>query len=224
MSKIGSYDYPDTQVGTLLKALEILVKTFKGETKEEETFAKAIGHSNTKSGGYLQKIADLRRYGFMEKGRFTVTPNGKKVIQPLYPEEKQTALNEGFMGINLWKDLYQRLNGAVPSVEDFKIHISEITGDRDRAYKEGDKIRNLYIDALKYYSEGADKTAKRTSSQIDNKKDNKFEEEKVPEQLIVLRSGETDISMKKTEANITILISILNELKKDLNVKDKEKK
>lgn len=221
MSKIGSYDYPDTQIGTLLKALEILVKTFKGETKEEGTFAKAIGHSNTKSGGYLQKVADLRRYGFMEKGRFTVTANGKKIIQPLYPEEKQTALNEGIMGITLWKDLYDRLNGAIPSPEDFKIHISEITGDRDRAYKEGDKIRNLYIDALKYYNEGADKTAKKNSSQSDKKIDKGNEEEKVPEQLIVLRSGETDVSMKKTEANINILISILTELKKELS-KDKK--
>jgi len=67
MSKIGSYDYPDTQIGTLLKALEILVKTMNGEAKEEKNFANAIGHKNIRSGGYLQKVADLRRYGFIER-------------------------------------------------------------------------------------------------------------------------------------------------------------
>jgi len=220
MSKIGSYDYPDTRISTLLKALGVLVKTMGGEAKDEKNFANAIGHKNVKSGGYLQKIADLRRYGFIEKGRFVATSNAKKIIQPLSNEEKQESLNECIMNINLWRDLYDRLGDEIPSPEDFKIHLAEI-GDRDRAYKEGDKIRNLYIDAMKHYDKGVGKIAKRTSSQKDNKKDNIQEDEKVPEQLIVLRSGETDVSMKKTEANINILISVLNELKKELS---KEKK
>src|SRR5688572_24081083 len=67
MGKIGSYDYPDTQVATLLKAVETLVLTFKGEATDEKNFASVIGHKNTKSGGYLQKVADLRKYGWIEK-------------------------------------------------------------------------------------------------------------------------------------------------------------
>lgn len=211
MSKIGSYDYPDTRIVTLLKALEILVKTMNGEAKDEKNFANAIGHKNIRSGGYLQKVADLRRYGFIEKGRFAATANAKKIIQPLSNEEKQNTLNECIMSINLWRDLYGRLKGSVPSPEDFKIHLSEIATDRDRAYKEGDTIRNLYIDALKYYNEGAGKTATGTGSQIGIKKD--MGVEKVSGESLVLKSGETDISLKKTDANIEVLITVLKSLK-----------
>ena len=141
-----------------------------GEAKDEKNFASAIGHKNVKSGGYLQKIADLRRYGFMEKGRFIATSNSKKIIQPLTNEEKQEALNECIMSVNLWRDLYDRLGDEIPSPEDFKIHLAEI-GDRDRAYKEGDTIRNLYIDAMKHYDKGVGKVAKRTSFKSDKKID-----------------------------------------------------
>src|SRR3989338_7603073 len=143
MSKIGSFDYPDTQIGTLLKALDILVTTFHGEAKEETNFASAIGHTNTKSGGYIQKIADLRRYGFIEKGRFVATTNGKKIIHPLSPQEKNSNLDECIMSIALWKALHGRFGSSTPSAEDFKIHLTEVTSDRDQAVKTGDKIRNL---------------------------------------------------------------------------------
>jgi len=120
------------------------------------------------------------------------------------------------MNINLWRDLYERLSGSVPPSEDFKIHLSEISSDRDRAYKDGDTIRNLYIDALKYYNNELGKTIKKSGSQLDKKVDKVGEDEKLPEHLIMLKSGETNIVMKKTEANINILISTLNELKKEI--------
>jgi hypothetical protein len=216
MSKIGSYDYPDTRIGTLLKALDVLVRTMNGEAKEEKNFASAIGHKNIKSGGYLQKVADLRRYGFIEKGRFTATANAKKIIQPLSNEEKQKALNECIMGVGIWKEMFNRLNGDVPSNEDFKIHLSEITGDRDKAYKDGETIRNLYIDVLKYYVEGAEKVAKKTSSEIDKnlgKIDDMETSQSLEPKKILLKFDGNNVLLDKNDANIDVLKSILEGLK-----------
>ena len=42
MAKIGSYEYPDIQFGTLLKALEVLYTKFDGKVTDERTFAEAL--------------------------------------------------------------------------------------------------------------------------------------------------------------------------------------
>ena len=93
MGKIGSYEYPSTQMGTLIKAVEVLWNTFKGEAKDEQTFASALQHKSHKSGGYLQKMSDLRRYGFVEKRGIIVTERGKRIVQFLTQDEKNKALN-----------------------------------------------------------------------------------------------------------------------------------
>lgn len=222
MSKINSYDYPDTQIGTLLKALDILVNKFHGEAKDELNFASAIGHKNTKSGGYIQKIADLRRYGFIEKGRFVVTSNGKKIINPLSSQEKSSTLNECILSISLWNELYKRFGISTPELEDFKIQLSEISGDRDQAVKNGDKIRNLYIDAMKYYTDGTKSIVKGSSIKMDKKTDTFSDGGIVDSDMITLQSGETNLTLKKTDANINILISALNEMKNELKVQKKK--
>ena len=227
MSKIGSYDYPDTQIGTLLKALEILVSTFGGEAKEETNFASAIGHKNTKSGGYLQKIADLRRYGFMEKGRFVATSLGKRIIKPLTPSEKQNSLNESIISINLWRDLKQRFNGNVPSSEEFRIHLAEVTGDRDKSIQEADTIRNIYIDAMKYYTEDPKNSFKSNGNSVDDIKDEKLQnppKRENKENLISASIGEVFIEMPRDKRYIKIAQDLLQNLNSQIVLEEELKK
>jgi len=222
MAKIGSYDYPDTGFGTLLKAVETLVLKFpNGECQDEKNFADAIGHKNAKSGGYLRKVADLRKYKLIEKSGLKATENAKLIIKPLQKEEKDTALNESILNVGLWREIYSKIGKDIPSTDDFKIQLSEITGDRDKALASGESIRNLYIDVIKHYNNTAIKKDKSGGLKKDENGDKETEDEEVPESLIKLSSGETNITMPKTAGNIAILISALNEMKTTLDSKPK---
>ena|SRR3989344_1605438 len=211
MGKIASYEYPSTKIGTIVKAVEVLWKTFKGEAKDEMTFATALQHKSNKSGGFLQKMADLRRYGFVDKRGIVITERGKRVIEYLKPEEKNQALSEAVMSINLWKDLHKRLGQKTPSSDDFKIQLVELTGDRDSSIAQSEEIRNLYIDAMNFYTEEIGKAVKENSNEENNPK--KKDVIKVPENLIYLKSGEVNIELPRNDINIGILKSILDGLK-----------
>lgn len=217
MAIIGSYNYPDTQFKTLLKAVETLVLKFpNGECQDEKNFADAIGHKNPKSGGYLRKISDLRKYRLIEKSGLKATENAKLIVKPLHEGERDTAINDVIMGIGLWRELYSRINKNIPSIEDFKIQLSEITSDRDKSLANGESIRNLYIDMLKSYKDIAIKKDESKGSKKDEIGYGEVEDEKVPETFIKLSSGETNITLPKTAGNIGILVSALNEMKTTL--------
>jgi len=218
MGKINSYEYPDTQLDTLLKAIDILVTKFGGQANDEKTFAEALGHKTNQSGTFIQKMSDLRKYGFVEKRGLIATQRAKKIVKFLTTEEKQEELNTAIMEIKLWRDLYNRLKNINPSLNDFKIQLVELTSDRDKAISQAETIRNLYIDALSNYREGVVKNVNENSIEIQQKptKSEFKEGGKVPESILILKSGEVDISLPRTETNIGILISILNELKSEM--------
>lgn len=223
MAKIGSYDYPDTGFGTLLKAVGTLVLKFpNGECQDEKNFADAIGHKNAKSGGYLRKVADLRKYKLIEKSGLKATENARLIIKPLHNEEKEAAINEAIMNVGLWREIYSKIKKDVPPVEDFKIQLAEITGDRDKSLTNGENIRNLYIDMIKSYNDTAIKKDKSKGLKKDEIGDEETEDEKVPEALIRLSSGETNITVPKTAGNIAILVSALNEMKTELGTGKKQ--
>ena len=223
MGKIASYEYPSTKIGTIVKAVEVLWKTFKGEAKDEMTFATALQHKSNKSGGFLQKMADLRRYGFVDKRGIVITERGKRVIEYLKPEEKNQALSEAVMSINLWKDLHKRLGQKTPSSDDFKIQLVELTGDRDSSIAQSEEIRNLYIDAMKSYNGSTKKIVKNEGLQKDEKEHKEEQEpKKMPESLILLSSGDVNITLPRTSGNINILKRILDEMNPSGKMKDNE--
>ena len=218
MPKIGSYDYPRTQLGTLLKAIEVLIKKFHGEAKEEKTFAETIGHKTLKSGGYILKIADLRKYGLMENRGFIATKRAKHIVEPLNANERSEALSEAVKEISLWRDLYAKIGKSTPSVEDFKIQLVQVTGNRDRAVKDGDIIRKLYIDAIEHLSDSEVKQESKESGFSDNDKSNNQESFTKPPKvdgitMIEAKAGNVYIAMPKDSKSIDIakkLIEILS--------------
>ncbi len=219
MGKIGSYDYPETQLGTLVNSMEVLVKKFYGTANDAKTFAEALGHNSNKSGAFLTKLADLRKYCLIEKRDISATVKGKHIIEYLTPEERMQELNKTVMEITLWKDLYQRLGSKRPSLDDFKIHLVEISQDRDTAITDAEKIRNLFIDAMAFYSDDVVKEVNnigKPSEKVIAERQDEEENvgENIPEHLICLRSGETNMTVVRNDANIDILISFLKAMKK----------
>lgn len=230
MAKIGTYDYPEYQFGTLLEAITMLVDKFNGQANDEKTFAEAIGHKTETSGAFLLKLADLRKYGLVDKRGITATERAKKIVKYLTPQERQQAINETIMEIRLWKDLFQRIKTKTPVWDDFKISLAELTADRETTIKDGQKIQNLYIDAISNYSEEAqtggapDEQLSFSYAQKTKGQEVKHSEVvKVSENLIVLRSGETHVSLPRTDNNIEVLISILRNMKEKKESEDTPK-
>ena len=214
MVKIGNYDYPDMQVGTLLKALEVLVKDFQGFVKDENFFATKIGHKSTNSGTYITKIATLRKYGLLEPRELRTTQIANEIIKPLNSLEKSEKLSRIILSVSLWNDIYTRLKTKNPASEEFKIALIEITNDKNKTLEEYEKIRNLYIEAMGYYN---DKIVGKNSDinskeKIDIQKDKKLGE-KVPENILIFKSGEIDITLPKNDTNLKILGDIINGMK-----------
>jgi len=223
MAKIGSYEYPETQFGTLLRAIETLVTKFpNGESQNEKNFAGAIGHKNVRSGGYLRKVADLRRYKLIEKSGIKATEIAKLIVKPLQKEERDKAINEAIMNVGLWEEIYKKAGRDVPSIEDFKIILAEITGDRDKSLESGDTIRNLYIDVVKRYNEGASKETKSKGS----KKDilGYKQETEIPENMINARSGKVYIEMPKDKRYLKVVENLLSNLKLQLDLEEETPK
>jgi len=223
MARIGSYEYPDTQLGTLLKTIEILIEKFNGNVQQQKNFAEALGHKTNNSGGFLRKIADLRKYGLIEARGIIATERAKKIIKPIHSNERDEAINKAVLDIKLWEELYQRIGKQIPSAEEFKIHLAEITKDRDGVTKNTDTIRNLYKDAISYLTsnEGEIVEEKGNIQKISElKTQSKQEVNKVPEDIINLQSGDTNITLPRNDSNIQILKSVLD----GMVSKNKEKK
>jgi len=215
MGKIGTYEYPDTQFGTLLKAVEILYTKFKGKANDEKTFAEALGHKTNKSGGFLMKLADLRKYGLIEKRGISITQKAKDIFIFIKPETKKQALNDAIMEIRLWKELYERLETTSPSSEDFKLQLAELTSDTEKVVSQCSNIRNLYIDAMNYFTVNSDNPTDdvqkpKFDNNLTGKPKSTNNEEQVPENLIALKSGEINITLPRSDDNIKIIKSILD--------------
>ena len=219
MGKIGSFDYPETQFGTLLKAADVLVNKFAGQANDEKTFAEALGHNSNKSGAFLTKLADMRKYGLIDKRGITATQRAKNIVKYLTLEERQKELNKAVMEITLWKTLYERIGNGRMSLEDFRIHLVEVTGDRDKAMSDAENIKNLYIDAISLYSESVVKHESKGGINLKKEQEIPPEKgEKVPEDVIVFKSGVIDMTIPKNDETITFLVNMLNSMKKNKTI------
>lgn len=207
MGKIGNYEYPDLSVGEAIRIAEILVKDFKGKVSDLNNFAKAIGHKTHNSGSFYIKLADMRKYGLMDKREVEATNLSEIIANPKDSSERQEAINKAVSNITLFERLKERLKTKNPSLEQFKTQLIEITQDRNKASNQAEKIRKIYIEAMSHTNENI--------TEIKNIDDKQKGIKKVEEHLISLNSGDLNISLPKTTANIEVLITILQNLKKE---------
>ena len=210
----------------MLKAIEVLIEKFGGHANDERTFAIALGHKTNKSGMFLRKIADLRKYGLIESRGLIATKRAKHIVNPFNAKERNKEINETLMSVPLWKSLYGRLKGKLPTIEDFKIHLSEVTGDRDKSISHGDEIRNFYKGVLDSYTSTTEETVSKDSSEggltPEQQPKREFppkEAKKMSEDVILLRSGDVNLSLPKTEANIDIVCNVLQGMTKGKEIK-----
>ena len=152
MGKIGSYEYPDWKLRDCIEIAKIIEEKFGGKVENQDTLAEVMKHKTSKSGGYISKITACRRYGLVTgRGALTTTNLAKSIIYPKPGKgEKERAIVESFVKVELFRRIYERLKEKIPS-DDFWVDLVEITGvERSFAQKEAIKIRNLYIEGHQY--------------------------------------------------------------------------
>lgn len=224
MGKIGTYEYPEMQFGTLLTATNTLIEKFSGQANDEKTFAEAIGHTTNESGTFLMKLADLRKYGLLEKREIKATETAKRIVKPLSSQERTETLNAVIFSIPLWKELYTRLNSKNPAPDDFKIQLVELSGDRDAAISRSNKIRNLFVEAMSYQTKTTEEivTTSITSTTQEVKKAPEEPQFTVEEGVYAISIRGKDMKLDiviKNEEDIADAESFIKMIKRKLVVK-----
>lgn len=200
MVKIPIFDYPNIGVEEAIRCAKILVEKLGGEANKPDAYASLLGHKSAKSGTFLVKIGDLRKYGLLEpRGVYKATELAKRITHPLNNDEKQIALNEIIMNIELWKILYNDLKKDYPPDNEFWIHLMNATGkDRSEAIKYADEIRKKYKEAMIHFEENVKNqdSSNDFSEEIQNKK-GKEESRQSPSSYPGRNSNMTEIKFEE---------------------------
>jgi hypothetical protein len=220
MAKIGNYEAPYFKFSTILKGTEILIETLGGNVSEEKNFVTALGY-NSKNGAYLGRVSDMRKYGLLSDRGIGATELANKIFKPLTQKEKKEAINEAINNIGLWKELIKRIGKKAISEENFRLQLAEITGDRDKAFKNANAILTLYKDILNYHD---DNLSKDTETYISNKEDKnrvsldnmeQTQAQVLEPKKILLKFEGNNVLLDRNDTNIGILINVLEGLKEN---------
>ncbi len=213
MAKQKKIDYPNISIDEAIRCMTVLIEKFDGKAKPE-SFAPLLGHKSEKSGTFIVKLGDLRRYGLLEsRGEVKATPLAEKLVHPKpNSNERQEAINEMIMNVEVWKLLYNRLGKQFPPDDEFWAHIAEaLNVDRNEAIKYSAELRNKYKEVIQHYNK-----IDSTSSDIEMKVDN-FDKSKLggveKSSWIMLKCGGVNISLPQNNVNIDIVKNILENLK-----------
>lgn len=212
MGKISSYEYPEISLGEAIKIAEILVKEFHGKVGDLDNFAKAIGHKTSNSGSFYNKLADMRKYGLMDKKEVEATELSRIITIPKDNTERQNAINKAISNITLFERLKERLKTKNPTLEQFRTQLIEVTQDRTKGSNEAEKIRKIYIEAMAHTTENVEMP----------KKDEKSERERgnMGDNMISTSSGKVYIEIPKDKRYIKIAENLINNLKVQIELEE----
>lgn len=148
--KIGKYTIPRYRLDTLLPATAKIYEQFESEEVSTHDIAPILRLSAT-SGGFYQKMADLRAYGLIEgrKDKITVTELGKKATFG-DADEKAEALGEVVRNIPLWSKFLSKYGNSIKA-ENFWVDLARITGlERPDSQKKAAFVRKAYLEDAQY--------------------------------------------------------------------------
>jgi len=219
MTKIGSYDYPDMHVSEAISIVKII---YENRVNTASGLSTRLGHRSQKSGAFLMKLASLRRYGLIKSGvgGIELTALGDSIAKPKSKQEELNSLKELVNAVPLFIDIKNKLSGKQPR-DDFWIVLHEVTkADKKDAEEQAEKIKKLYIDAIKYLFSTTEQLS--FSSDVGGK--NMMQEEIMPEQNILeIKSGALYMRLPRDLEAIEQAEIHLNAHKKALQEKLKKK-
>lgn len=151
MAKIAGRDYPgDLGVDEAEKWMKILVREYDGVTDKKEAFAQDVGHKSTKSGTFLRKIADARKYAILApRGAYEVTDLGLQLAEPPDDRTRLETKYEMLQNIPLLGELDEVLDGYEHEGQFWKELADRTDADPEEAKKAANRIEKLYQEIIK---------------------------------------------------------------------------
>ncbi|OIO80445.1 hypothetical protein AUJ84_03530 [Candidatus Pacearchaeota archaeon CG1_02_32_132] len=216
MGKLGTFEYPELSVDDAVRYAELLVNEFHKEVKDINEFAVRLGHKSANSGSFFGKLSDMRKFGLVDKKTYRATSRAEIIANPV-GNERQNAIKDMILSIPLFEKLNSRLKTKSPTIEQFKTQLIEVTGDREKASKEAEKIRKIYIDAISHIREDQ---LKEQSNDPFNNMGQELSQQQTNSDLILFRAGKYNLSLPKDDANIDVLISILENMREEKKKKN----
>jgi len=135
-----------------------------------------FGHSNVRSGGFVDKKADLIQFGLIEgRGKFRITTTAEKLVNPYTSEEeKQEALIAIIQRVPLWAMLFEKYTSkgeSLPPDDELKREVYKFCAglmSLEEAEKSIDEIRRHYNEDTKMIRMGTSQsTEKETNVHIE---------------------------------------------------------
>ncbi len=218
MAKIGNYEYPEIPVEEALESSKKIEQQFQGNPAGMSAVANALGYANERSGTFLAKLANLRRYGLIEgRGQLKVTEIGKKILFPVAGEDQNEPYTQILEKVPLFKELYSFYGSRVPNSEEFVSALLNITkAERTLIQAESEKIRKLYLALTSRITNKSN-----VGSQVFGSNPNFSPQQPSGKRMLVITSP-FRFESEETTAAIDAVISMLNSRKEELKVK-KEK-
>lgn len=215
MGKIGNYEYPDHDIE---EAADIVETIDEYDITKHDLLAEKLGHSSAEGGAFRNKVTSLKRYGLLTgRGEIALTDRGEKVATPYDDQEERTALGSAVESINLFRRLYDRLDGEPPD-DDLWYHLVELTDvDRSEAKEKAPRIQRLYSAGhpyLREVKESEDEGRKEEAEKDDQEEDISLNESgtstDVDAKVITQDYGQIKVKDKDTLAVARQLLDLLD--------------
>ncbi|MCZ7400121.1 MAG: hypothetical protein O8C62_10700 [Candidatus Methanoperedens sp.] len=148
--RIGTHIIPKYRLQSLIDDTKKIYEQFNGRESEPEYIAHTLGHQ-PKSGSFVQKLADMRSYGLIDRrGKISVSELGKKITYGT-ESEKTEALDKILRNIPLWGIFLDKF-GVNIKEETFWVDLAQITGvERLEAQTKANEVRKAYLEDVRYY-------------------------------------------------------------------------
>jgi hypothetical protein len=100
-----------------LKASLAVAKAVKeqgGNACTVEQLAAYLAYKNTRGGGFVSRVAAAKAFGLIRtvQGRYETSPRAEAILYPVTNDSKQQELRDSFLGIPLYRQVYDRYRGV----------------------------------------------------------------------------------------------------------------
>jgi len=149
MVKRKVIDIPVLQIEEAVSIVEKFNKELKGKAENKDALAKVMGYSSANNGAFIVKLADMRKFGLMEKsGDLQLTELAKKIAFSLDTRKREFIL-EAIRNV----PLFSKLIGLIgTNIEDADMEMQLVNAGIPRvdALENQKKIKKIYKNFAQY--------------------------------------------------------------------------
>lgn len=138
MPTIGDKDFPTTNVDSAVEVAKQIATQFRGNAFDKASLASKLQLAAT-GGAFNHLVADLRRYGIIEGRGNTMQTTAlvQKLAVPQNDQEFRDTVIEMMNRVPLFSMLFEHYHGEVPSVDDLRTTLINLTKEPDRVKVDG---------------------------------------------------------------------------------------